>query len=338
MKKTLIAAAVAGIVAAPSVFAAAHEGGPSVSFSGSLRASYTMNDNDADPNADARIGSTAARFKVKAMDKTAGGTKIIGEIEVDFDRANKSGSATVTIDPTATVDQTDSVSTVELRTARIIAAGSWGTAVVAERSPSGQHGALVGPVDIFEDVGASVFAQADFTPNVAAYASPDLGGFKVVFAEIASGTNNGEDFDATALRAQGKAAGVSWGVGVVDYPTNEQRVGLGLGYDQGPLHVGFSYEATTDEAGVVGADGSATGLAVSYDVSDMLAVRFGTYAQTEDAAGSPYTDGQDELALGLDYKLGKSSKIYFENSSIDESAAGANDGTSKTIVGLKLTF
>ena len=241
LNKTLVAAALAAAVVAPAAQA-------DVTLSGSFRG-YVATPIDSDnDDADLKIGSSKARINIKGSEAISDSTKVIAELEVDYDdNANASGNGDI-----------------EVRTAKVTVVGGFGAFVLAGRTASGQYNDLVGPMYIFEYGGAAFFEQALRTPTVAAYVTPTFaGGLSLVGAVVATGTDNGEDADALAFRARYKTDMFNAAVGIVDYPSDEQRVGLGATANVGPAALGLSYESTTDDPTF--GDKDVAGLTVSSD-------------------------------------------------------------------------
>lgn len=244
MTKTLVAAALAAAVVAPAAQA-------DVTLSGSVGGVVAMPIDSDNDDADLFIGSSKARLNVKASEAISDSTKVIAEIEVDYDDAANAGGRVAD-------------SSVEVRTAKLTVVGGFGAFVWAGRTASGQWNDLVGPMDIFEYGGASFFEQASRTPDAAGYVTPTFaGGLSLVGAVVATGTANGEDADAIAVRARYKSDMFNAAVGIVDYPSDEQRVGLGASANVGPATLGLSYESTTDDPTF--GDKDVAGLTVSSD-------------------------------------------------------------------------
>jgi len=297
MNKTIAATAVAIATVLPATAMAA----PSVTLSGVVGGKVVMPMSD-DETKDWKFSASKARMKLKAVDATSLG-KAIAEIEVDFDDLANSKNA----DGEA----------VDVRTARVLLINKAGTFVAIGRGASGQFSNLVGPVDRFKNGGANFFSQGSRSSNVLAYVTPEIaGGLKLVVAGVASGTSNSEDLDATVLRAQYKFKGIKAAAGVVSFPNDSSRVGLGLSGQAGPVNLGLAYEANDSRAD----DKSVLGVAGTMKVGESGSVSVGVNTVMEVADGSALTDAMAYQVLYA-HKLSKQTSMWAEYDGFNDEAA-----------------
>jgi predicted porin len=177
MKKSLIALAVAGTVAAPAAFAATSN----VDIYGKLHVSVSFVDGQADGTQDMQVSSNASRIGFKGSEDLGGGLKGIWQIEsgVNIDEGN---------------------GTLASRNSFLGLAGGFGTVLVGKHDTPLK---LVGrKYDLFGDtmadsrnvLGGGSDARAN---NVVAYISPTFGGFHVAAAwtNDLAGTGSSGDKD-----------------------------------------------------------------------------------------------------------------------------------------------
>lgn len=307
LSKTLL------VVATAAVMTVSYTAVADVSLSGNMGFKVVSTDSD-DENVDLVWKSSKARLKAKGVREIANGTKVIGEIEIDYDDgANAGGSG------------------IEVRTARMILVGEFGTLLMAGRTASGQHAKLVGPVDIFNNGGAAFFEQPSRAPNVLAYVTPTIaGGLNLIVAGIAAGTNNGEDLDATVFRAQYKNDMFSAAAGIVSYPSDETRIALAGSTKVGAVTIGASFESTKDDPTFGEKD--VAGFTAAFDAGNAVTVSAGFNTILKGKA-----TGQEDASayqLMIQKSLGDGVSVWAEYDGYNDEAAKDN----QIALGMNLSF
>lgn len=340
MNKKLLAIAVAGALAAPmGAHAAAHEGGPSLMTYGQVGVKLVMpdynaaaggdTDGDGVLNNDWYLKATKARLGFRASQETSVG-KWIGEIEFDLDDiANESDMGESIVDTATDTSENN----VDMRRARVIlATKSAGTFVFAARSPSGQYSDLYGNLDIF-NVGHNmgVFAQGEFTRNVAAWKTPTTADIYAVFALLSltdsdgGPTDDGDDIDVKAVRVIWNSGPWHAGVGMVDFSANAatDRTAINVGYGANGMAFAFTYEDLDNAA-----NGEAWGAVGSFSSgNNTFKVGLSKYEET----------GYDADITELEWAHSFSKNVQgFINHGIAEDNDGAD--ASETAIGVNINF
>ncbi|MFY0658183.1 MAG: porin [Neptunomonas phycophila] len=301
MKKSLIALAVAGAVTAPMVAQA------DATLYGKLEAVLQAKENK---DVDLFMDDVIVGLKGSSETSVEGLTAIY-KIEVELNE-------------TATPEgQNSENNTVTTRYAYVGATGAFGTVLA---------GRVANPTDIVEGYGdvsnkaGELYGNPDRLGSALAYLSPSFSGFDFYVAGIMDGSvtgdkTNGSDVDGYVLGANYMVGDLSLSVGYWDldssYSMNDagsnnvdDNILLGGSYAFGPLALGLayektSYEGTSDESDLYGISAVYTAGAVAPYIQ---------YSQLE----MDNADDEDEVALGLNYALGKKAGVGVEYSSYDD--------------------
>jgi hypothetical protein len=332
MKKTIIAAAVAALVAAPAAFA-------EVSISGQINQEFTFDNDDttnATRNGGALFGATDSNagedgleqdtnvdVVLKSSEDLGNGTKVTATIHLLKDHGS---------DANVTANETIALS------------GDFGTVVVG-RMEDHTEAKISGAADTWDPMdGFSLELQATASARTnggAAYVSPSMNGFQVGIAGFAveSATIAAADW-AGANDAQ------------VDASDNFDATEIMLSYANGPLAVTYTREDFKDinisgaaaDAVALAAANAATGgeqsdnLRVDYKMGDMAFVM--TYQDRENTnmvanadvdgyfVGAKYTMGANEFSLGY-------AEHDYNAQATGNAAGGETSEDSGYIVGLK---
>jgi predicted porin len=339
MKKSLIALAVAGVVAAPAFAATSN-----VDIYGQINVSVDRVDNGTGAAAgnDAwRVNSNTSRFGMKGSEDLGGGMKGLWQIEqgivVDTANAASFGAGTS-------------------RNTFLGLGGDFGTVLVGSHDTPYKLG--TGSLDPFADTVAdynSVIGSfggnntADLRlGNVVAYISPTVSGFHAAIAksfqdETGTGTAaapNPSAYSMTAIYSNGplfgslsyeKADDLAVSAGDVD--TRDLK--LGLGYTFGDTKVGFVWERLKLSNDAVLADTFTTRNAWLINVAHAMGpiTLKASYANAGDVSGTNNT-GAKVFNVGVDYAMSKRTSAYVIYSDVNNDAAGSYDLGGATSAGL----
>ncbi|MBM3273422.1 porin, partial [Candidatus Kaiserbacteria bacterium] len=249
MKKSLIALAVAGSFAAPAAFAAT----ANVDIYGVVN--VALQDTDAS-NSDLQVTDNYSRIGFKGSEDLGGGLKALWQIESGL------GGGT---DGMGTGD-------IGTRNTFIGLSGGFGT-VLAGRHDT-PYKIATGKYDIFGDTIADYnLGRLDGvqlinnthdhrSPNAIAYISPNMSGFTLAAAVVATNTtanlDDGKNFDATSLALMYANGPLTVDVGYQDVGTNDSKaLKVGVGYSFGDLKLGFVYEDIENYVSKVGVESGA---------------------------------------------------------------------------------
>jgi predicted porin len=296
MKKSLIALAVAGAITAPMVAQA------DATLYGKLEAVLQAKENN-----DVDLFMDDVIFGLKGSSETSveGLTAIYKmEVELEEGKGPEGGDA-----------EKNSLTT---RYAYVGATGAFGTVLA---------GRIANPTDVVEGYGdvsnkaGELYYNADRVGSALAYLSPSFSGFDFYVAGVMDGSTSGpdaEDVDAYILGANYMVGDLSLSVGywnmdsngAGDYSKYDDNILLGGSYAFGPLTLGLayekaSYEGTSDESDLYGISAVYAAGAVAPYIQ---------YSQLE----MDNADDEDEVALGLNYALGKKAGVGVEYSSYDD--------------------
>jgi hypothetical protein len=311
MKKTIIAASIAAVVAAPAAFA-------DVKISGQINQEFFQTDAD---------GYTGVTDNDLAIDRN---TDIVISVSEDLDNGMKA-FATISI-----VDDASSVNTAPNNTSFTNAAGddsgmgSSSTNIVGLATDFGTI--TMGKQELFIESQAAAMAAndaADFLSNEVAttvgetaegnveYTSPSMGGFKAVVS--IRGEAAGDDFDKTGYGVEYSNAGLLVRAATMDDNGTDTDV-LGIQYSMGDLKMGI---VSAEE----GTSARQTWYGASYKMgNNELAV------STTDSD----TRGANDTIVSLKHSLSKNVAAYIVYED-DEGTSAANDGNT-TLVGMQVKF
>jgi predicted porin len=322
MKKTLIALAVAGVIAAPaamaevSVYGVAH-----VSVDRSDYKDWDVN-NDGEDNddKDLTVTSRASRVGVKAAEDLGDGLKAVAQMEFQVDMADEKAEKNLSA-----------------RNQIVGLAGGFGTVALGRHDTP--YKMSTGSLDVFADTAADYNAIIGMGglenrgDNVIAYLSPDMNGLSVQAAVVAA--ENSEDTTAaTSVAVQYKAGPLFAAAAMESFEDtgagatlNKGVSGtrLGVGYDLGAAKVGFVYESATDAdfTFIKAANGNPAVALADDDYTAMLvnaAIPMGSNTIIAEY-GSADWDGADDditlMAVGVSHSFSKASSGYVAYGNVD---------------------
>lgn len=321
MKKSLIALAVAGAVAAPAAFAATSN----VDIYGIFGAAVDIIDRDNASEDEFKVSSTASRIGFKGAEDLGGGLSAIWQVETGLNIDTNGGSW-------GSRNTFVGLSSKSLGTVRL---GNYDTA----------YKMSTGRLDVFADTLAdynTIMGSADGNnatfdrreSNSISYESPDFSGLKLMgtYGQQNEAGNSNPDPDLWSLAAV-YANGPLFAT--LAYETlNDFGVSrdvdswkIGAGYKFGNTTLGAAYENMDDDQANSVFSRDAWYVSVRHDMGN-IALK-GAYANAEDSdAGN---DGADFWALGVDYAMSKRTVVYALYTSLDnETAANFTLGSSGT--------
>jgi len=310
MKKTMIAMAVAGVIAAPMASA-------DVSVSGVVEQTFLDNENTTTKGWESQTDSSVT---FKAAEDLGNGMTAFAQITLDTDgdtsgnKGNMSGS----------VGGKDS---------KVGISGDFGTVVVG-RMEDFTESKLAATMSLYGPAGIELAGNAARSNGAIAYVSPTVNGFHVAAAgyvgQSAAGVANTDTFDATdlylayangplSLQAAVETQNKAVNTGDVDQTTTS----VSAKYVVGDLTLSMLSSARDDQAGSVGAD------------SDDMAVRadyvMGNNKITVASVNDDSADN-DISAIELSHKFSSRTAAYIGHSSQSVS------GKDKTYFGLQHSF
>ncbi|MDR9468713.1 hypothetical protein [Marinospirillum sp.] len=294
--------------------------------------------------------ATSAVLGVKGMGRHNGVTAVY-ELEVDFANAANHTS-----------DVPDDENEAQVSSARLIFPTSYGSFVVAPKTPSSQFSVLYGAVDIFETNSANagngvstIFEQGDTSTHVLAYQTPVFGGAKALVAHLTSDDKTqDEDMDIltwwlewqapteTAAEGLRLAAGQVYfaeavpnsalaGSALAGQGEEWTRTAFSAEYSLESFHLGFTYEDyarnDTDFGQASLASVTSMGLAGSYTY-DSYTLGVGYYDRDSEID----TDDNNGVVVSVKKQVDENLLLYAENGTFDQ------DGQSSFSLGAKLSF
>ena len=320
MNKTLIAMAVAGVMAAPMAAQA------DATIYGKIHVSIDAGDTGGSDNGDTKASGTffqsnSGRVGVKGSEDLGGGLKAIWQFEsnASFGSGSTSWGG---------------------RNSFVGLAGGWGSFI------GGKHDTPFKSVgrwfDLFGDqvgdsrniiqyIGGLVGSEAgtnswDARPNnVVAYTSPTFGGgFDIQAAYVIADAMD----NANATSAYGRWKSGDWLVGLgyesQDTSTGTSATGMraGLQWSPGAWKLNLFYQDTSDNGGVDGLDYSAMGVGAAYTMGkNVLKAQY--YASSNSFTGDTDTDATT-MAVGWDYKMSKRTTAYLAYATTSNDANAYN--------------
>jgi predicted porin len=319
MKKSLIALAVAGVVAAPAAFAATSN----VDIYGKLHVSVAFYDDQPASTEDMQISSNASRIGFKGSEDLGGGLKAIWQIESGLDIDEGSGSWAS-------------------RNSFLGLSGNFGTALIGKHDTPLK---LVGrAVDLFGDTIAdsrNVLGGGSDTRanNVVAYISPNFSGFQFAGAwtnDVTNSATTGDVADRSAWNVNATYTngplflGAAYGDGDYhDANSLEEHWRLAGSYAFGDFKVVGQYDALDSETS---ADYDAWMVGGQFTMGPM--VFKANYMEGE-------TDGvnadKEQWTIGMDYNLSKRTSVYILYVDGQNITLGGGAGTSDRIAGAAAT-
>jgi predicted porin len=329
MKKTLLALAVAGIVAAPAAMA-------EVTVYGLAHISLDNVSTDADGgDQDLAVTSRASRVGVKAAEDLGGGLTAVAQMEWQIDMSD------------------DNTSTgISSRNQIVGLAGGFGTVALGRHDTP--YKMSTGKLDLFSDTAAdynlligSPAGLENRGNDVVAYLSPDFNGFSFQAAIVAADVvdDEGDDAnvaDATSIAVQYNAGPLFVALANESFEdevaagagSNKGQSGtrLGVGYDFGMAKVGFVYETASD-VGAADDDYNAWLINAAFPVggNNTIIAEYGVGTLEVDASGVDDTE-RTLYAVGVSHGFSKTSSAYVAYGNLDVDADGsASDDTAGII-------
>jgi predicted porin len=333
MKKTLLALAVAGVVAAPAAMA-------EVTVYGLAHVSVDNISSDANGDTSVAVSSRASRVGVKAAEDLGGGLKAIAQMEWQIDMSETAGAA----------------NNISSRNQIVGLSGGFGTIALGRHDTP--YKMSTGKLDIFADTAADYNAiigspagLENRGDNVIAYLSPDFNGLSVQAAIVAA------DVDKTtgalprddANAADAISVAVQYNAGplfvAVAHESFEDEVAtgggkgqtgtrVGVGYDAGVAKIGFVYETASD----VGAtdddyDAWLINAAIPLGGNNTVIAEYGVGEFDKTKVETTL------MAVGVAHNFSKSSSAYVAYGAVeDDNGAGTTADTNIITAGLVVKF
>jgi len=304
MKKTIIAASIAALVAAPAAFA-------DVTISGQINQEFTNDDGtgDMEANLNADIVVSGSEDLGNGMKATYKIGMILDDNEANaMQEADSDGSsATASVVPT---DRTIGLS------------GDFGSVTVGTFEPY-----LEGAVAAMEanDASDAVSIESNLGNQTRAeggmrYVSPSMNGFSFGVEGFAHDASAGDDFDTSAVFAQYSNGGLTVRV-VSEDGTDDDIVGIGANYTMGDLTFGVVHQDNDTDS----TDTTYAGVSYSMGANTISA------AAIVDATSSVGTDG--DYTLSFKHAMSKNTAVYVAHKSDDSSST-----TDMSVVGVQVKF
>ncbi len=325
MKKQLLAAAVATVIAAPmaasadvTVYGKLHYSIDSIDYDSGVSGSIIGTGNDSlDPGYDGLdVNSHASRFGIKGSEDLGNGLSAVFQMEFGI-----SGD--------------DLGSVANNRNTYVALAGNFGVAGIGQVDTPFKSSTA--SLELFGD-STGDYNQLGFddirTQDAVFYMSPNWNGFSFVAAVvIPSASVDSDGVEATSLSASysnGPFFAALAYESVTDQWVNDllgvgtghdfDKWRLGLGYTANGLHVGFIYEdRNIDNVGTIPGYAGVSDDSQSWQLSGSYAVGNNTfkvaYGQADDwgmdGTKAPYAlNDVDQWTVGLDHKLSSRTKLY----------------------------
>lgn len=354
MKKSLIALAVAGAVAAPAAFAATSN----VDIYGIFGASVDIYDRDISGEDDEfRVSSTASRIGFKGAEDLGGGLSAIWQVETGLNIDTNGGSW-------GSRNTFVGLSSKSLGTVRL---GNYDTAY---KMSSGRYDVFIDTMGDYNTIMGSLNGlNGEFDTretNSISYESPDFSGLKLMGTygqrnEAGATATDPELWSLAAVYANGPLSviaayeaqdddTVNFGLGNVTADLDSWK--LGAGYKFGSTQLAAIYERTDADSNIGDAERSAWYLSAAHNMGNITLK--GAYANASDSDIAGVDDGADFWVLGVDYALSKRTVAYALYSSLDNDrdanytiggngttgafAAGAGNNPSGLSIGMKHSF
>jgi predicted porin len=315
MKKTIIAASIAAVVAAPAAFA-------DVSVYGKVHMDIT----DADGSSES-ITSNASRFGVNSSEDLGNGMKAFAKMEWGTDTVD-GGTAVTTADGSTTTSLQFTA-----RDAYVGLSGDFGK-VMLGRMGGPNKAVLYGTGNVqvadsvadFADGFEAKSSSSSFgrVSNALAYAN-SFNGVNVTLATVGNDTD--DNFAHTAFALSTDVAGAHIAVAHTDIDGTKTGNIFGAKMSFGDLTAGVVYEEVDFDAAAT-EDYDTTGISLSYKMGNtVLAVS----TSTRDFSGS--TVDTDRTNFSIEHKFSKNTSVYIANNDVDAATDSGN-----TAVGIIHSF
>lgn len=358
MKKSLIALAVAGAVAAPAAFAATSN----VDIYGIFNVSVDIYDRDNAEEDEFRVSSNSSRLGFKGAEDLGGGLSAIWQAETGL--MVDEGGAFGTTGQSSMRDTFVGLSSKSLGTVRL------GRMDTAYKMSTGRYDVFVDGMGDYNTIMGSLNGlngQFDRREtNSISYESPDFSGLKLTGTygqqnEAGATATDAQLWSLAAVYANGPLsvvaayeslddASINFGLGTVIADLDSWK--LGAGYKFGNTQLAAIYERSDADATIGDAERSAWYLSVAHNMGNITLK--GAYGNASDSDIAGVDDEADFWALGVDYALSKRTVAYALYSSLDNDtdanynigggsstgafAPGAGNDPSGLSIGIKHSF
>jgi len=303
MKKTIVAAAVAAVFAAPAM--------ADVKISGQINQEF-IDGSESGGNAGTLHSGNNADIVISGSEDLGNGMKASFKIHRFFD----DGDAASTGDTDQSADQTIGLS------------GDFGAVTVGRFEPFTVASITsMMNIDASEDLDLETSLGQARSEGGFRYVSPNMNGLSVGVEGFADGGDAGENFATTTIFAQYSNAGLTVKVAKEENSDDANANGdvtvtsIGASYKMGDLE--FRLVNTDDDNGTA-ADVSNTFMGASYT---MGANKIAVGMNDHDTANS------DDKIISLSHSLSKQTSVYLVHEAIDNAANDDN-----TLIGVKHTF
>jgi len=311
MKKTLIAMAVAGVVAAPIASA-------DVAVSGKVEQNFTWTDSSTSAS-DEMVGGSDVLLVFKASEDLGNGLSAFADIRSDYDG---DAGAQNTLDT------------------KVGLTGGFGTVVVG-RMEDFSEGKVLSMVDVFGggtgvELGGDNATRQD---NGFAYVSPSFSGLTIGVAGYAldDTANDIEDVDATDVALMYANGPVVVNLSQEEYKDdtgadNEEITSLGVSYAAGDLKVAAVYQDIDNAANVATSDHEDVMIAATYNMGGNNSIAVG-WNENELTTGATE---KNTTAVEFRHNFSSRTRAYIGMTSDD--FATTADETDEVYVGLEHSF
>ncbi len=336
MKKTLLATAVAAVVAGPMAAQA------DVTIYGRIDTAYESITNSALTNDGDHLTSNKSLLGFKGSEDLGNGNKAIFKVE-------------------STVGADAGTGTIGSRNTYAGLAGSWGTLIVGNHDTPYK---IVGrKMDLFESahlgenraiLNSGANGQNDLRVNTVAYISPTVNGIHGAVAYVpedingvAGGTAGAGAWSALVIYSNSglflaggwqRVEGESFGVGL----QNQTYWRFAAKYSMNNFTVGGMYQKNSDRAGVAGNDTNSWTLIGKYKAgANVFKLAYTKATDKDGATGVGLDEGGKMFTLGFDHNFSKRTKVYVNYSKLTNNSgatfsfrAGGHDNTGATTGGI----
>ena len=311
MKKTLIAMAVAGVVAAPIASA-------DVAVSGKVEQNFTWTDSSTSAS-DEMVGGSDVLLVFKASEDLGNGLSAFADIRTDYD------------------DDSGGQNTLDTK---VGLTGGFGTVVVG-RMEDFSEGKVLSMVDVFGggtgvELGGDNATRQD---NGFAYVSPSFSGLTIGVAGYAldDTANDIEDVDATDVALMYANGPVVVNLSQEEYKDdtgadNEEITSLGVSYAAGDLKVAAVYQDIDNAANVATSDHEDVMIAATYNMGGNNSIAVG-WNENELTTGATENN---TTAVEFRHNFSSRTRAYIGMTSDD--FATTADETDEVYVGLEHSF
>lgn len=278
-------------------------------------------DNAAD-NGEWFVANNSSYLRIAASEDLGGGMKGIAQLEFAF--SNLGTSSTSASDSLET--STGAVNT--NRDNFVGLSGGFGELTLGNRNSAVKD--VGGIFDLFyrEQLGEmrSLSHQGWFDARVANaihYTSPSMGGWSVK-AQYGTEDDFGNDNTSMWINVMGKIGpvkvGAAYGSSDLSPTTDTDGFRLAASWDIGALTLRAFWQSQSDQGGVNGRDRDAYGAGVGFKMGNsMLKAQ---YVKADSQDGVATDNGADQVSVGFDHNLSKTTVVYATYAKTSNDAAG----------------